>query len=163
MTSAMASRLNSTAVEQKLYTKPKTMLLFQPWCSLRPCVSYVCSYPLTGMWNWCRQFFCRSLGNPQVLWQSTHYPKLASTSGMHLFSSDPGYPKNEHRLPVCIGCDQPVLICHTTPANNSSTLPMLRLCSSGWWHLAGKQQKMWPSCTYGSWWQQSPAVCPITR
>jgi len=60
-----------------------------------------------------------------------------------LFAIDPRYQKNEHRPPVYCGCDQSLLISHITLANNSSALPMLRLCytASGCWRPTGSWQR----------------------
>lgn len=78
---------------------------------------------------------------------------LVPTWGINLFGTDPRYQKNEHRPPVYSGCDQSMLISHITLAKNSNILPVLRLCymTSDWWHLMGSWQKMWASCTCGSW------------
>ena len=84
--------------------------------------------------------------------------------GNKFVGTDPRYQKNEHRPPVYSGCDQSVLISHITLANNSSILPMLRLCymTSDWWHLMGSWQKTWASCTGGSLWV-APAGCPAAQ
>lgn len=111
---------------------------------------------------------------PQVPWKSTNtlpnhllskaFWTLAPTWGINLFGTDPRYQKNEHRSPVYSGCDQSVLISHITLANNSSILPVLRLCyvTSDWWHLMGSWLKMWASCTCGSW-KVAPAGCPAAQ
>lgn len=146
----MVSSLNSTIDEQKPSTQNQRWCFHFNMCLWVLVLTYIDTKQMKAIFLQVPWKFTNTLLNqtlPKVICT------LAYTWGINLFGADPRYQKNEHRPPVHSACVQSVLISHITLANNSSILPMLRLCymTSDWWHLMESWQKTLASCTCGNW------------